>query len=220
MKFLKHFRLIVLIFLPVCLIGMNANNPDHMIWPSEKDKTDKLISLDSYKITDYKKVLEAERKLIHVMAAAYAYEIDQVTGFDEKVAIATELMKKNNDETMQKYLNGEIDEKHTCYIVTIRDTGTTKILGFAIFYLKPEYGKGFVWLEHLVVIPAAQGRGLSRKLIFSIHKIFPVVEQILLGVRLENTKAQNIYKHFGFEKIQTHEEGFVLEYDVKKQGVL
>ncbi len=193
-------------------MGINPNNYDHITLLDEIDKNQKSITLDSYKITDYKKMLDTQRKLIPVFAAAYAYEIDQETDFDRKVAIATKILEKDNDQSVQQYLKGDKKNLHTCYIVTVRDFDDHKILGFAIFYLKPEYGKDFVWLEHLAIIPSAQGRGLSRNLIFSIVRIYPDTKRILLGVRYENSKAQKIYKHLGFKKIQTHEYGYVLEY--------
>ena len=97
-------------------------------------------------------------------------------------------------------------------VVMAKNGGIDKdeVLGCVVFDLMPEVEEGEVELEPLAVLPSAQGRGLSRKLIFSILKIRPETKQIRLGTAIWNTKARQVYKFLGF--VEDKIEKFSVEY--------
>jgi ribosomal protein S18 acetylase RimI-like enzyme len=208
----KH--LVLVIAFPITLMGAETV-PNYGAWP-DTDKNNNKVILEWNKITDYQTLLETERTLIPVLAAAFAHEISEAKSFNKKVSRTTVLLEKRNEALMNEYFQSKQVKKCTCFVVTMKDKGTFKILGYAIFHVKPEFGKGFMWLEPLAVIPQAQRRGLGTLLVFSILKIAAKinqeVNQIVLGVRYENTDAQAFYEKLKFSVIQEHEEGKVLSY--------
>ncbi len=207
MNFLKHIQILVLGLFPVCLVGM-----EHGSW-IDHDKHGKCILIEWRKITDYQKLLGAERELVPVMAAAFQHEKKMAETVAENTALAAKYLLQKNDEATGKYLQGQKVKNHTCLVVTVKDVGSDNILGFTIFRSKPKFNEPTcVQLEPLAIIPEAQGRGLARKLVFSIFEIDPTFNHIFLFVRKENTNAQGCYKTLGFTHFQGNEIGFFLEY--------
>ena len=103
-------------------------------------------------------------------------------------------------------------------------------IGFAFFCNSTEmfFGKNIladneVILGRIAVAPKAQGRGFSRKLIFSILNCFPNTTKIILNTDIssdiitgkpKNERACKVYEHYGFKRyIETRVE----QYDLKKK---
>jgi len=209
MNILKHIQFLVFVLFPACLMGMEQGS-----W-IEQDKLGKDVVIEWRKITDYQKLLESEKALIPVMAEAFAYQVEETDKFEEQVALVTEYIKKQNEAAMSKYLQRQKVKIFTSFVVTVKDAGTDKVLGFTMFHSKPKFQQGCVILEPLAIIPTAQGRGLSRFLVFSIFRLMPEANQIDLFVRHESTKAQAIYNILGFRVSEKKEHGMVLKY-IKK----
>jgi len=106
-------------------------------------------------------------------------------------------------------------------IVTAKEADGT-VLGFAWFVisgfesLKLENEgisvPGFLacraaYLAYLGVVPVAQGRGISSKLIFSIIMILPHIQKILLQTATSNKQARDVYEHLGFSLVKEVEVG-------------
>jgi ribosomal protein S18 acetylase RimI-like enzyme len=109
---------------------------------------------------------------------------------------------------------------HNNPFVVIAREGT-KVLGVAVFCntsLESELDlpKNAVYLDELGVISEAQGRGLSKLLIFSVFDLIPGVSQIFLNTGVWNTKAQAVYKAVGFEPRECKEFGHVGFQFIKK----
>lgn len=208
MSIFKQIQLLVFAILaPACLIGMEQGS-----WIAQ-DKLGNNILIEWRKITDYQKLLEAERGLVPVMAAAFQHEKKMAETVAENTALAARFLLQKNEEATSKYLHGQKVKNHTCFVVTVKDVGSDNILGFTIFRSKPKFeDPRCVQLEPLAIIPTAQGRGLSRILARSIFEISSEYNHIVLIVRRENTKAQAVYKALGFTTYQEHEICLVLEY--------
>ncbi|MFH1254244.1 MAG: GNAT family N-acetyltransferase [bacterium] len=209
MNISKHIQILVLVLFPACLMGMG-----HGCW-TEQDKLGRNVLIEWRKITDYQKLLDAERELIPVMAAAFQHEVIMSKDPVENSILATTSLQQQNEAEMSKYLQRQKIKIFTSFVVIVKDVGSDKILGFAMFHSKPKFEKGCIQLEPLAVIPAAQGRGLSRKLVFSILKLMPGVNQIELFVRHENVKAQAVYKSMGFSVHEELKFGKRLKYVIK-----
>ncbi len=84
------------------------------------------------------------------------------------------------------------------YLVIAKDQAGD-ILGFTHFcYHEGDFSAE---LEPLMIDPQAQGRGIARKLIFSILKLEPAILRIYLCTDAMNFKSQSIYRHLGFHEL-------------------
>ncbi|MFC1842002.1 GNAT family N-acetyltransferase [Candidatus Dependentiae bacterium] len=132
----------------------------------------------------------------------------------------------NNKKEYGSYKEGT--EKSQCFPVVAFEQG--KPIGFAffcnsteVFFGKNTLAENEVILGRIAISPKAQGRGLSRKLIFSILNRFPNTTKIILNTditpdivtgRPKNEHACKVYEHYGFERyIETR----VGPYDPKKK---
>ncbi|MFA6535118.1 MAG: GNAT family N-acetyltransferase [Candidatus Babeliales bacterium] len=197
MNISKRVQILVLVLVPAGLLGM-----EHGSW-TEQDKTGNNILIEWHKFTDYQKLLELEKELIPVMIAAFSHQTLQTGVEDEKIAMATKWLQQQNAYEMSKCIQSQQAKCNISFVVTIKDVESTKILGYAVFYLGPKFTQDCVvqdcvTLDPLAIIPMAQGRGLSRKLVFSIFKLLPEARQIDLFVQRENTRAQAVFNRFGF----------------------
>lgn len=208
MNIFKQIQLLILVLIPVCLMGMNQGS-----W-IDHDKQGNSVLIEWRKITDYQKLLEAERELVPVMAAAFQHEKKMAETVAENTVLAAKYLLQKNEEATSKYLQSGKVKNHICFVVTVKDANSDKVLGFTIFRSKPKFDEpSCVQLEPLAIVPEAQGRGLARKLAFSIFEIDSAFDHIFLFVRKENTKAQDVYKKaLGFTHLDENKIGFFLEY--------
>lgn len=207
MNISKHIQILVLVLFPAWLMGMDQGS-----W-IEQDKLGHNVLIEWRKITDYRDLLRAERELVPVMAAAFQHEKKVAETVEENTALVTKYLLQKNEEALSRYIQSKKVKNHICFVVTVKDVDSDKVLGFTIFRSKPKFDEPTcVQLEPLAVDPIAQCRGLSRILAFSIFKIDPMFNHIFLFVRRENTKAQGVYKTFGFIHFSENKVGFFLEY--------
>lgn len=219
MTFLKYIQILFLVFFPVCLVGMKDGSR------IVQDRYNRDVRLEWRIITDHKKLLEIERDLIPVMVAAFSHHLSHVEVKDEKVEVETKWLQQQNAQEMSKCTQGQQAEHEVFVVVTVKDIGSSNVLGYAVFYLGPKIAqdcvaqdcvvKGCAMLDPLAVIPMAQGRGLSRILVFSIFELVPSVRQIDLFVQRENVRAQAVFRRFGFVVDSEIKAGLILKY-VKK----
>ncbi len=112
------------------------------------------------------------------------------------------------------------------YFFVVVKSGKGNILGFTAFYSSPmlttffpefdEYTDGDVVLEPIAIIPATQGLGLARPLIFSILTLAPEIKRILVGTRMWITNAVAMYDKLGFIEYKREGIGVKFKYVVKK----
>lgn len=109
------------------------------------------------------------------------------------------------------------------FVVAKNNKGT--ILGVIAFYTSPmltkffpdfdEYTEGDVVLEPMAIVPAAQGHGLARPLIFSILTLAPETKRILVGTRMWIKNAVAMYEKLGFTEYKREGIGVKFKYVVK-----
>ncbi|MBU4269517.1 GNAT family N-acetyltransferase [Candidatus Dependentiae bacterium] len=118
--------------------------------------------------------------------------------------------KLNNQiELAKKFLdNNMCIEIDPVYLILVKNEND-EYLGFSVFSPKPNQR---VYLSMLAIKPKAQSQGLAKHLIFSILDIFPKLESIFLDAVYWNTKARNIYEHFGFKITSISEFTNTFEY--------
>ncbi len=77
-------------------------------------------------------------------------------------------------------------------------------IGFVQFLLSPELQYGTIRVKNLMLLPAAQHRGIGKLLISSIFKILASVEikQIILSTWQVNEQAIAAYTSYGFKKYE------------------
>jgi GNAT superfamily N-acetyltransferase len=97
-------------------------------------------------------------------------------------------------------------------LVVMAKNKENEILGFTAFHMKPEFKEGEVLLEPIAVLPSAQGRGLARKLVFSILTLKPETTRIFLGTNIWLRQAQDVYKRLGFSAYEESDYSIKFEY--------
>ncbi|HBS47649.1 TPA: hypothetical protein DEO28_04790 [Candidatus Dependentiae bacterium] len=130
------------------------------------------------------------KELAPIEAAAFANQdkTDEALLYSQRIDEYNFMISKIQKE-------GPLNE--TNFIVTSKELDGT-ILGFTIFHIQSDSRLGYVELEPLCIHPSAQGRGLSRFLVFSILKILPEIKEIGLITDMSNIQAITVYKKLGF----------------------
>jgi ribosomal protein S18 acetylase RimI-like enzyme len=65
----------------------------------------------------------------------------------------------------------------------------------------------FCWIGRLIVAPEFQNRGIGRKLMTEIEKIFPETSQYLLCTGYKSVKNIKLYESLGYEKKEVFNDG-------------
>lgn len=76
-------------------------------------------------------------------------------------------------------------------------------LGFALLALtwSNESGGQVVWIEELLTLPEARGRGTGRALLAHIQGAYPDATRFRLEVTPENTRAAALYRTLGYQPL-------------------
>jgi len=85
-----------------------------------------------------------------------------------------------------------------CYVVSVKDPETHKLLGFITFLARQNYPVGTVKVMTFALDPLYQNRGLGKILMSSIFKIAPEIQRIFLCTRVTNSNALRAYRNWGF----------------------
>jgi ribosomal protein S18 acetylase RimI-like enzyme len=180
------------------------------------DKNSKPIIVEGEMLSKDSKIVSSDDDL-NVLSAMFADTMQKplidLANSSRMVCIFSKLAKvytgKNlRDRLFYSYIN-EINKamsqkgNNLSYIFTVSEpqsNGKKLLLGSVIFNIKKHYAYGAVELDHFVIKPEAQGRGLSTILASAIFKLLPDIKRIILDVAYTNKKAMGAYEHFGFKK--------------------
>ncbi len=92
--------------------------------------------------------------------------------------------------------NFGIDDVH-CFVL-VKDGMSKKLLGYATFYIMPQYQYGDIKITGIALAPTEQNRGLGKLLMSSILKIIPETKRIINCAHPTNDKALGAYQNWGF----------------------
>ena len=94
------------------------------------------------------------------------------------------------------YSNFGVEDVHI--FVLVKDDKSKKLLGYATFYIMPEYPDGDVKITGIALTQTEQNRGLGKLLMSSVLKIIPKVKRIINSAHPTNDKAIRAYQNWGF----------------------
>lgn len=84
------------------------------------------------------------------------------------------------------------------FTLTVKDSETEKLLGFALFAVTPALPYGNVKLINIALIPEEKDNILEQLLMSSIFKILPRAQRLFLYTRPTNVRALETYCSWGF----------------------
>lgn len=103
---------------------------------------------------------------------------------------------RSTKEHLTTYFNQKIAPRFEKGQPTYVAMDKQKIIGFALFQ---HWDKSCYYLAEMALLPEYQGRGVGKKLIFSIFEKDPATKRILLITEKENRLAQGFYEKVGFQ---------------------
>jgi len=229
-----------LLFLFFLFPFLHLNGKEHGSW-IDTDNKNNVISIEWYtydQVDDT--ILEQLFLTIPVYAAAMAeLQVDQIHAFrklpEDKQRKIPKYQQYPEDfslsssqpyleaslllEFQEELLNASQNSFPTeNYLILVKETDGT-LLGFTHFSLQQEEQNAE--LEPIMILPEAQGRGLARKLLFSILTLRQNINRISLCTNAKNLKMQAVCKHLRFKersRIEMHDihweygTGIIFEY--------
>ena len=149
----------------------------------------------------------------------YNQAIDLFKNEPESLKLGIELLKmdrqtridfmlKRTENQFDEYFKKSFADEEFAHLIFAKNKDG-EMLGFVGFhgYGRSAFKNNTLQLDPVAIIPNAQGRGLARLLIFSILKISPEIQRIVLDTEIWNIHAQDVYKHLGFTQFNLSEFG-------------
>ena len=146
-------------------------------------------------------------------------EIDQMGGKDVMVRSFVDVYKdmplqdihpdftslKDMQRFYEEYFQSELN--HFDRYIWIQAFDKDKLVGFVTYEVE-EGNKAY--MNTLVVAPEEQGKGIGKRLVFSIRECTPHITEIRLLLRKLNVKGRRFYDRLGFTDFPyTREDNFV-----------
>ncbi|KKQ33550.1 MAG: hypothetical protein US49_C0001G0230 [candidate division TM6 bacterium GW2011_GWF2_37_49] len=234
MNILKQIQLLVLIFAPIYLFGMDQISwieqtkscQSYGVWAA-KDCNNKLVLVEGEIISNNGMIIASAYDLI-IVATLFTDTMEAMFGkiYDKsepcfhyaKYMIQSAQKIHHNglyDAYIQKIKTAmQQDQGDLYYIVTvseIRENGKN-LLGAAIFDIQKNFEYGTVELELIAVKLEAQSMGLGTILTSAILKLLPQVKRIIIGVHQDNFKAIGVFEHIGFRRTASLDSAYHYEY--------
>lgn len=101
-------------------------------------------------------------------------------------------------QTIQEMDYSNFGKENVHCFVLAKEPKAAKVLGYATFYLTPEFPDGNVKISGIAVDTYKQNRGLGKLIASSVFNIIPSVKRIFLTTRPTNETALVAYKKWGF----------------------
>lgn len=224
------------------IIITQASYGDDGKW-EQKDKQDNMIVFEWYQFNGDTVIpyLKKKKELAEVIAKSMKSHVEYVvTELDKKNLINTskserfrndftEFLQHTKDGTIVEYIKqtvitecdqgilkfslpNQAQESGEAFIVVARELNG-KILGFADF---KEQESGKVLLDDLGVMPETRMRGIGKILVFSVLKLRPFTQEIILDTA---TDDKVFYEKLGFELYEESLEGIGLKFRYIVQSI-
>lgn len=136
-----------------------------------------------------------------VGAAQDPWSIRRATVGDLDQIAALEAVIFLNDAWSRETWKAELESRHTWYLVVVAQREPSRVVGYAGLFSLP--GSKDADVQTIAVAPEARGGGVGRRLIELLHDEARRrgVREVFLDVRVDNERAQNLYRSFGYEEV-------------------
>lgn len=194
---------------------------EHGAWSEHHyDQNEIVMEWWAYEVPDENVIMQLKQEIPVYAKAMVPFQVETIKAFrelppDKQTKIERYLdypeeysleswlpfLEANLADEIEQDIEGQVDEPTgSLHYLVMAKSPEGKLLGFANFNLVADrIGEG-AELEPIMIDPDAQGKGLARKLIFSILQLRPELSRVYLCVNALNLKARKIYERLGFEE--------------------